>query len=435
LCVRLNGARLIYMGELTDQIIAQATEVPTAVSLKIMRISVMDWLACGIAGRHEPVVGIVAGMLKAEGGQGQATCFDGKRRAGRAAALLNGTASHALDYDDTHFVHIGHVSVGVLPAALAMAELERCTIDNFISAGLAGSEAAIRMGVALGRDHYQIGFHQTATSGAFGATLAASLLATPDGSVHAHALGIASTRAAGLKSQFGTMGKPYNAGLAAQTGVEATLLAARGMVSNPNGWDGPQGVIATQHGSGETLPDGFLMPAISHKFHACCHGLHAALEAIQDVMPLDPSSIDHITIATHPRWMSVCSKPDPKTGLEAKFSYKAVVAFALLGHATAALTTYDDDLLKNRDVQDMMDRVTVTADESLTEMQAKVTIWNGTEHAATHILDAVSDSMVRERRVLAKAAALIGGAQTAAIWETLTKSGHRPISDLTQHLR
>jgi 2-methylcitrate dehydratase PrpD len=435
LYARLSGARLPCMGELTDQIVAQATVAPTAAALKIMRISVMDWLACGIAGWHEPVVGIVAGMLDVDGGQAQATCFDGKRRSGRAAALLNGTASHALDYDDTHFMHIGHVSVGVLPAALAMAELESCTIDSFISAGLAGSEGAIRMGVALGRDHYQIGFHQTATSGAFGATLAASLLATTDKIAQAHALGIASTRAAGLKSQFGTMGKPYNAGLAAQTGVEATLLAVRGMVSNPNGWDGPQGVIATQHGSGETLPDGFLMPAISHKFHACCHGLHATLEAIQDVLPLDPTSIDHITISTHPRWMSVCNKPDPKTGLEAKFSYKAVVAFAVLGHSTAALKTFDDDLLKNRDVHEMMDRVTVTADENLTEMQAKVTIWNRTEHAASHILDAVSVIAVREKRVLAKAAALIGEAQTTAIWETLTKSGHRPISDLTQHLR
>ena len=102
-----------------------------------------------------------------------------------------------------------------------------------------------------------------------------------------HALGIASTRTSGLKSQFGTMGKPYHAGMAAANGVEAALLAAAGFVSRPDGLDCAQGFGETHAGAGidpAAILDGlgrdFIFEAVQHKFHACCHGTHAALDAL-----------------------------------------------------------------------------------------------------------------------------------------------------------
>ena len=420
------------MGDLTARIMQTATAPPTDDALAVMRLSLLDWIACGLAGRQEPVAGIVAGMLDAEGGVGTATGFDGVTRTARATALYNGTVSHALDYDDTHFAHIGHVSVGVLPAALACAEVGNLTIGQFLNAALAGSEASIRMGLALGRAHYEVGFHQTATAGAFGATLAAALITTPDTTIHGHALGLASTRAAGLKSQFGTMGKPYNAGLAGQTAIEAVQLAVRGMTSDPDGWDGPRGFIATHHGAGDIGPDGFMMPQVSHKFHACCHGLHAALDAVETLKPVDAAQIAAITIKTHPRWMSVCNQQDPRTGLAAKFSYRAVMAFSLRGHTTAALETFDDHLVNQDDVRALMGNITVVADAALSEMQAEVTITlrDATACKAASDLDAPQPIAVRQRRVIAKAEALIG-AETVSACVSRIADDAAPVRALT----
>ncbi len=214
----MKTARRSSMGDLIDTVLRHAMAEPPESALEIMRLSLVDWLAVGVAGQGEPVTRITREMVQAEGGTQQATMFGGGRGPARGVALANGAASHALDLDDTHFAHIGHPSVAVTPAALAVAEQQGLGKAAMLRAALAGSEASIRFGVAFGRGHYQTGFHQTATAGAFGATVAATRLVSDDPGVMQQALAIVSTRASGLKSQFGTMGKPYNAGLAAANG-------------------------------------------------------------------------------------------------------------------------------------------------------------------------------------------------------------------------
>ncbi|MEP3637557.1 MAG: MmgE/PrpD family protein, partial [Paracoccaceae bacterium] len=185
--------------------------VPDATSSgaeRIMRLSLFDWATCGMAGVNEPVSRIVRGTALAQGVQGKSPIFGGGD-AGLPpvmAALVNGTTSHALDYDDTHFAHIGHPSVAVIPAAMAIRGPEHSDADVLWSA-LIGAEVSVRMGLWLGRSHYQAGFHQTATAGAFGATAAAGLLLGLSELQMQAAFGVAATQAAGLKSQFGTMGK------------------------------------------------------------------------------------------------------------------------------------------------------------------------------------------------------------------------------------
>ena len=151
-----------------------------------------------------------------------------------------------------------------------------------------GAETSIRSGVWLGRSHYQTGFHQTATAGAIGATVSSAILMGLPETDAAHALGLLATRMSGLKSQFGTMGKPFNAGIAASNGVEAVLLAKRGFESSIAGLDGALGFGPTHAGAGdESAFDGFgsewFFETVNHKFHACCHGLHAMLEAIGEI--------------------------------------------------------------------------------------------------------------------------------------------------------
>lgn len=402
-------------------------EIPQA-SLRMMQLSLLDWSAVAVAGRDEPVARITREMVLAEGGTAQANLV-GHAQAfpARAAALVNGATSHALDYDDTHFAHIGHPSVAVIPAALAVAQMQGATAAAFQTAALIGVEASVRTGIWLGRAHYQTGFHQTGTAGAFGAGLAAARLMDMDPAACAMVLGLIATRASGLKSQFGTMGKPFNAGLAAANGVEAALLVARGFVANPDALESPQGFGPTH--AGENIQDAlqdigqtWIFDSISHKFHACCHGLHAALEAGLSLAPLDPDQIAAITITTHPRWMTVCNQTAPTTGLGAKFSYGTVMAMQILGYDTAVLDSYAAQTCADPQLQALRARVQVIADDAVAETATRLRIEmrDGSVKLATHDLDAPISLDTRQAKILAKARSLLGKDRADAIWGQIT---------------
>lgn len=400
-------------------------------AVAMLRLSLLDWAAVAIAGRDEPVSKITRQMVLDEAGAPQASLIGHKGRVpARAAALANGATSHALDYDDTHFAHIGHPSVAVIPAALAVAQARGADAAAFQAAALIGVEASIRVGVWLGRDHYQAGFHQTGTAGAFGAGLAAARLMGLDQAGCAMVLGLLATRASGLKSQFGTMGKPFNAGLAAANGVEAADLVARGFVANPDALESPQGFGATHHGQNlsnglEGIGKEWLFEDISHKFHACCHGLHAALEAGLTLAPLQADMIDRIDVATHPRWMTVCNQIAPMTGLGAKFSYGTVLAMQILGHDTATLDSYADAICADPAVQALRARVHVTPDADVAETATRlqVRLRDGTQHVASYDLIAPITLAQRQQKLQAKARSLLGAARADAAWSVIAGGG------------
>jgi 2-methylcitrate dehydratase PrpD len=405
-----------------------ASEIAADAALAMMRLSILDWSVCAIAGGHEPAARIVREMILAEGSARQATLVGCEARVpARAAALVNGVASHALDFDDTHFAHIGHPSVAVIPAALAIAELRGASGLQFLHAALIGAEASIRVGVWLGRSHYQAGFHQTATAGAFGATLAAGRLLQLDVGQTVHALGLVSSRAAGLKSQFATMGKPMNAGSAAANGVEAALLAAAGMTSDPHALDGAQGFAATHAGARDGaaltgLGEDWLFENISHKFHACCHGLHAMLETLGSLRDrIDPGAVASVLITAHPRWDSVCNIAAPTSGLEAKFSFRLTAAMALRSVNTAARTSFSDTAAHDSALAALRDKVSVQFDAALAETAARVrvTLNDGTSLQGTHDLAEPLPFDARQAKLHAKAAALVGQGRAQALWAAI----------------
>ncbi|AXI54729.1 2-methylcitrate dehydratase [Sulfitobacter sp. JL08] len=420
------------MADPVEQIVSAATAPPPPDALEVMRLSLVDWLSVGLAGREEPVSTLTRDMVLAEGGHAQATLFGGQKAPARAAALCNGACSHALDYDDTHFAHIGHPSVAVIPAALAVAEMCNATPEQMVRAALAGCEASVRFGLLFGRSHYQTGFHQTATAGAFGATVAAVLLLSDERAVMAHALGLVSTRASGLKSQFGTMGKPFNAGIAASNGVEAALLAQCGFISNPDAITGALGFTDTHHCEAtDAQPDGFLMPQVQHKFHACCHGLHAALEALETLKPVAPDTVRTLRVHTNPRWMSVCNKSSVTTGLEAKFSYRAVLALSLAGHSTAALDSYNDTLCADPQLAALRARVDVVADDSIAETATGLVLdTDQGQRTATFDLNTPLTGPERAQRIRSKSAALLGADKADAVWQVV-HAADATMADLT----
>src|SRR6266849_2069867 len=270
---------------------------------EVGRHCVLDFLGCALAGAAEPPVEIlVATVVRPERSTEAALIGRPERAARLTAALVNGTAGHALDFDDTHTRMNGHPSAPVLPALLALAETENADGCRFLTALVAGIELECRLGALLGGRHYEIGFHSTGTVGTFGAAAACAHLLGLEGDRWLHAIGNAGSEAAGLKAAFGTMTKPLHAGR-------------------------------------------FLIRETLFKYHAACYLTHAAIEAarrLREEHGLDPQAIESVVVTVAPSLLGVCNIADPRTGLEGKFSLRATTALALLGEDTGAVATYSD---------------------------------------------------------------------------------------------
>lgn len=385
----------------------------------LARLCLFDWAVCGIAGIPEPVSSKLRDKAISEAGRPDATLIGGGNASAPQAALLNGATSHALDYDDTHFAHIGHTSVVVISSALAVAETTGASFDELLDAIAVGSEAAIRVGQWLGRRHYQIGFHQTATSGAFGATLAACRLLKLSEEETVIALGLCASRASGLKAQFGTMAKPLNAGIAAEAGVQAALWVHAGITAS---LDALSAYAATHHGEKNDdalkgLGENWQFCGISHKFHACCHGLHAMLEALLSV-ECNTDAIRKVEVCTNPRWMSVCNIAQPETGLEAKFSYRFTAAMALSGVDTASIESYTCETVKNQELQRLSECVSVLEDAGISETASRITVHlaGGEMIEANHDLLSPLTMEMRADKLHRKASSILGVRHTQRLW-------------------
>ena len=215
---------------------------------ELVRQCVLDYLGVALAGAIDGLVRLLLDEMSEAGGAPQASVIGHEAwLPALSAALVNGVAAHALDYDDVNMAMPGHPSVAILPALLALAELRRSSGREVATAFVAGYETACRIGAALQPGHYNLGFHSTGTIGSFEAAAACARLLGLDAETTAIALGIAGTQAAGLKSQFGTMCKPFHAGKAAQCGLLAARLASRGFSSRTDIVECVQG-FALAHG-------------------------------------------------------------------------------------------------------------------------------------------------------------------------------------------
>lgn len=405
-------------------------------------LSLFDWIMCGRAGARQGLSRIIRKFVLDEAGRKSASIFGSRSKVpARAAALVNGTISHALDYDDTHFAHIGHTSVGIYPAALAVGEEMKARASAVRDAYLLGAEAACRIGMVLGRGHYQKGFHQTATAGAFGATVAAGRLYGLTGNEMRAALSLVATRASGLKSQFGTMGKPFNAGISASNGVEAAGLARRGFTSADDGVGGPQGFVETHAETFDHVtpwknppPAKFVFEDVQYKLHACCHGTHAMIEALRKAN-VSGGEVEGIVVTTHPRWLKVCDVKRPRTGLEVKFSYVHLAAMVAYGFDTSSERSFTDALCRDARLIDLARRVRVATDESYndTTQSVEVKLKSGQSQSVRHDLSVRVPMSELEAGLRNKAKGLLGKSQAEKLWTNIAKIEKLSAGDIARH--
>jgi 2-methylcitrate dehydratase PrpD len=341
-------------------------ELPSPVR-ELARQCILDYLGVALAGAEDPLVRILLDEMAEAGGSPQASVIGHEARLpALSAALVNGAASHALDYDDVNMAMPGHPSVAILPGLLALAELKGSAGRDVIAAFVAGYETACRIGAALQPGHYNLGFHSTGTVGSFGAATACARLLGLDAERTAIALGVVGTQAAGLKSQFGTMCKPFHAGKAAQNGLLAARLAARGFSSRTDIVECVQGFALT-HGPDfvpdaalATPDDGFHLLANLFKYHAACYFTHAPIECARRLrveQRLTPEVIASITLRLDASCDRVCNIPVPVDGLQSKFSLRQTVAMALAGIDTASLGAYSAENAREPGLMQLRDRV------------------------------------------------------------------------------
>jgi 2-methylcitrate dehydratase PrpD len=270
-----------------------------------------------------------------------------RRTSALDAALVNGTASHALDYDDVSGVLGGHPSVMLIPPMLAVAESVAASGRDLALAYVVGFETECRVARGVHFHHYDKGWHPTATLGIFGTVAAAARLLRLTPEQTAVAIGLAASLASGLKANFGTMTKPLHVGHAVRNGLFAALMAREGFTANPAALEARQGFLDVFNGPGtfsveRMLADWYAPLEVEGggepglKPYPCCGSAHASINRMVHLArthDLTPERVEAIEIMPHPRRLPHTDNPDPRTPLAAKFSVQYVVARALADRA------------------------------------------------------------------------------------------------------
>ena len=336
-------------------------------AIAVAKQCVLDWFGVAIAGAGEPLTSMLREYALSGGGTGAATLVaTGQKVPCSDAALVNGAASHALDYDDVNTTMSGHPTVPVVPGLLALAEARGAGGRAFIAAFVAGVEMECRAGAFVAPGHYARGFHATGTLGTFGSAAACAHLLGLSPEEWRNALGIAGAQAAGLKSMFGTMTKPLQAGKAAANGLFAAQVARAGFTANPDVFETEQGFAATQtssvnadaalSGSGHLAIEDTLF-----KYHAACYGTHATIEGVlrlKDEYGMTTDDVESIRLVVPPANLSMCNIQEPVTGLEGKFSLRFTAASAL-GDGRTSEAAFTDARVADAQLIAIRDRVSV----------------------------------------------------------------------------
>jgi 2-methylcitrate dehydratase PrpD len=417
--------------ELARYVVAAAPEaLPEAVRREAAR-AVLHLVGCAIGGaRHETVAAALA-ALAGFAGPPQAGLFGRPERLDILnAALINGIASHVLDFDDTHASCFVHPSGPVACALLPLAEHHRVSGAALLNAFVLGVEVECRIARAVIPAHYEIGWHLTGTAGVFGAAAAAGKLIGLDHQRMVWALGIAATQAAGLRESFGSMCKSLHSGRAAQNGLAAALLAQRGFTAAEQPIEGKRGfahVTSTTQNLAvltEGLGQSFELMANTYKPFACGLVVHPTIDAclrLRAEHAPAPDDIARVDVAVHPIVLELTAKRTPRTGLEGKFSVFHSAAIALIdGDAQEA--QYSDARVRDPAVAGLTARVHARAAPELAKEAATVTLTlrdgrrleRHVAHAVGSLAHPMSDAQM-DAKVGALATDVIGPARTAAL--------------------
>lgn len=374
------------------------------------KLAVLDLLGCAIYGATRPWTALVHDYVESEGARPVSAIWGSSSRSSPSlAALANGTAAHAAEIDDLHRSSFYHPGAATVPAVLAVADgLAPIGGKEVLAAVIAGYEVGTRVGIALGQGHFLSGYHPQGTVGVFGAAAASGrLMKLPAGELR-HALGIAGTQASGLMAaQEGSMVKRMHAGLACQTGVRASALAAGGFTGIADVFDAEFGGLLGTLGTGSSDPVALTTDLgtmwqtarIEFKRHAACAAIHTSLDVVEDLLAahrLSPPDIAGIKVRSTTHAFLHCGfayRPSGVTAAQMSFQYCIA---AMLTYGVVGVAQFDEGLLDDPALVELAGRVEIIADPALDALGAD------RRHAVEVEISTHSHQSLRGKRVQRK---------------------------------
>ena len=333
-----------------------------------------DCAAVMVVGASEPAPGVLRKVLSPSGTESTLIGSGGCASAPEAA-WINGTAAHALDFDDSSR-RGGHTSAVLVPAILAEAEAQRVSGARVVAAYAAGFET---MSELIWRDkgeHHLKGWHPTGVFGTVAAAAACASLRGLDARQASMAIAIAASQSAGLIANVGTMTKPFHAGSAAHAGVIAARLAHEGFTAGEDAFEHAPGFFDAFAAGGEVDVESPVSAgrvwrlvgenAVGTKQYPMCYYTHRTLDGMLDLLAatlVTADEVERITVSLSPRNATILRYALPQTGLEAKFSIQFACAGTIVAAGRPGLAELSDEFVSRPHVQALMKRVTVIRDE------------------------------------------------------------------------
>jgi 2-methylcitrate dehydratase PrpD len=338
-----------------------------------------DTMAVAVAAQHEAAVRRAYDYVETltpplAGGQGRVrdgmASLWGRRQQStvEGAALFNGIAAHALDFDDASSPMSGHPSIALLPCLIALAEARHIEGARVVSAYVVGFEICCKLGRALDLTHYSRGWHMTATMGTIGAAAACGHLLKLDAERIAHAIGLALSQTGGTRENFGTDAKSFQAGQANAAAIRATLLAERGFTASLHALDGRAGFTRLYSG-GEDIASALATlgsqpleidgSGIEVKKYPACYGIHRPLDGLFDLMAersFALEDVERIDIETSYGALAPLLGRPPRNGTEGKFSMEYTIAAAIADRGIR-LWSYSDEAVTRRSIAPYLGRI------------------------------------------------------------------------------
>jgi 2-methylcitrate dehydratase PrpD len=376
-------------------------------AVRTAKQAITDCLGCALVGSADPSARIMREYVKEIGGKPEAGVIASHFRvAAPEAALANGVAGHALDYDDVAMsTWIGHPSVALLPAILALGEIYHISGKKALEAYVTGFEVGARVGMAIGSAPYAKGWHYTPVLGTMGAAAAGAKILKLNVQQTRMALGTAASLVSGLVANFGTMTKPFHAGSAARNGVIAATLASRGFTANENILETPLGLCKALCEEGgcnlgkmvEELGTSFsiISPGMEIKPYPSCRFTHRAIDAMLWLVEnygILAANVDKVECTTGELAYQTLVHSHPVTGLEGKFSMQYCLAAALLDGKVSLEQFTDEKVARAKEI---MEKVNYRCAENSAGMawhqshpdEVKVRLKNGKEYSHQVIID------------------------------------------------
>ncbi len=373
------------------QWVAKRTSIWPQEAYAVAENSLVDTIACMIAGADHPAIRQLCGLVS-QWGAGPATIIGAPHTLSAPwGALVNGAGAHALDYDDNFDPAKAHASAVLIPALLALGEQEKLTLEALLDAYIVGLQAMGHIGQAVNPFHRNRGWHATATVGAIGAAAGCARLIRLTPEQTAHCISMSTSRAGGFMSQFGTDTKPLHAGFAASGAVQSALMARAGLTAGASTLEGPHSLrtlmvgqdveelardmLGTdEHGQSTSFVAGriaeplqILENGLKVKRFPNCGSTHRALDGLLELrekhdLTADKVASVHVSApASHLRNLPY---DDPHTPNEAKFSLEYNLAVAL-EQGTVGLTDFTPEAIARSHIRALFAKVSKTPVEKL----------------------------------------------------------------------